>query len=359
MPTSVIDLRSDTVTRPTPAMRTAMAAADVGDDVYGEDPSLNALEAAAAARLGKEAALYVPSGTMANLVALMTHCQPGDEVLLGDQAHIIRAEVGGAARLGGLLLTTIPNQPDGMLDPAAIRAACRNANLHHPPSTLLALENTQNFCGGAVLTREQLEQQTAVAADLALRTHIDGARIFNAQIATGTPAAELAASFDSVSFCLSKGLSCPVGSLLCGDAAFIERARKVRKMLGGGMRQAGVLAAAGLLALETMVDRLADDHRNARRLAAGLAELGFGLDPATVQSNIIALPVDDAYAWRDRLAEAGVLASVLSAHTGRLVTHNDIPEAAIEEALARIAQAWPIPATPPLASASPASDRPA
>ena len=342
----IIDLRSDTVTRPTPAMRDAMARAEVGDDVYSEDPTINALEAAAAARMGKEAALYVPSGTMANLVALMTHCQPGDEVLLGDQAHIVRAEVGGAARLGGLLLTTIANAPDGMLDPGAIRVAARNANLHHPPTTLLALENTQNFCGGAVLSREQLEAQTGVAADLGLRTHIDGARIFNAEVATGTPVADLAASFDSASFCLSKGLSCPVGSLLCGDAAFIARARRTRKLLGGGMRQAGVLAAAGLVALDTMIDRLADDHRNARRLAAGLAELGFAIDPQTVQSNIVALPVDDAAAWRDGLAERGVLVSVLSARTGRLVTHADVSESEIDEALARIAQACNVQAGP-------------
>ena len=344
MPDPVIDLRSDTVTRPTAAMRQAMATAEVGDDVYGEDPTLNALEAAAAARLGKQAALFVPSGTMANLVALMTHCRPGDEVLLGDQAHIIRAEVGGAARLGGLLLTTIPNQPDGMLDPGAIRAAARGTNLHHPPTTLLALENTQNFCGGAVLSREQLEQQTAVAADLGLRTHLDGARIFNAQVATGTPAADLAASFDSVGFCLSKGLSAPVGSLLCADEAFIARARKLRKMFGGGMRQAGVLAAAGLVALDTMIDRLADDHRNARRLAAGLAELGFAIDPQTVQTNIVALPVDDAEALRDGLARHGLLISVLSARTARLVTHADVSQADIDGALERIAQAWPVPA---------------
>lgn len=343
MPDIPIDLRSDTVTRPTPAMRRAMAEAVVGDDVYGEDPTLNALEGAAAARLGKDAAIYVPSGTMANLVALMTHCQPGDEVLLGDEAHIVRAEVGGAARLGGLLLTTLPNGPDGMLDPDAIRAGARNANIHHPPTTLLALENTQNFCGGAVLSRDQLEEQTRVAADLGLRTHLDGARLFNAQVATDTPAADLAASFDSVSFCLSKGLSCPVGSLLCGSEEFIGRARKVRKLLGGGMRQAGVLAAAGLVALESMVDRLTDDHRNARRLAAGLAELGFDIDPQSLQSNIIALPVDDAYAWRDRLAEHGVLATVLSARTGRLVTHADVTELDIDEALNRIGQAWSVP----------------
>ncbi|PZC41570.1 MAG: threonine aldolase [Chloroflexi bacterium] len=343
MTPTTIDLRSDTVTRPTHAMRTAMSAAEVGDDVYAEDPTLNALEAAAATRLGKEAALFVPSGTMANLVALLTHCQPGDEVLLGDQAHIVRAEVGGAARLGGLLLTTLPNAADGTMDPASIRAAARNANLHHPPTTLLALENTQNFCGGAVLTREQTEAQTAVATDLGLRTHLDGARIFNAQVATGTPAADLVATVHSASFCLSKGLSCPVGSLLCGDAEFIGRARRTRKLLGGGMRQAGILAAAGLVALDTMIDRLANDHRNARRLAAGLAERGFAIDPETVQSNIVALPLDDAPAWRDRLAQQGVRVSVLSPTTGRLVTHADLSEAHIDEALERIGQAGPVP----------------
>ena len=343
MSNAQIDLRSDTVSRPTPAMRAAMAAAEVGDDVYGEDPTVIALQAAAAARLGKEAALFVPSGTMANLVALLTHCQPGDEVLLGDQAHIVRAEVGGAARLGGLLLTTIPNASDGSLDPNAIRRAVRGANLHHPPTTLLALENTQNFCGGAVLTRAQIEAQTAVAAETGLRSHLDGARVFNAEVATGTPVADLVAGFDSASFCLSKGLSCPVGSLLCGDAAFIARARRTRKLLGGGMRQAGVLAAAGLVALDTMIDRLADDHRNARRLAAGLAELGFAIDPQRVQSNIVALPVDDAPAWRDRLAQQGVLVSVLSATTGRLVTHADISQAQIDEALARIRRTGPVP----------------
>ena len=343
MPDPVIDLRSDTVTRPTAAMRQAMATAEVGDDVYGEDPTLNALEAAAAARLGKQAALFVPSGTMANLVALMTHCRPGDEVLLGDQAHIIRAEVGGAARLGGLLLTTIPNQPDGMLDPGAIRAAARGTNLHHPPPRCSPGKHPE-LLRRRRPHREQLEQQTAVAADLGLRTHLDGARIFNAQVATGTPAADLAASFDSVGFCLSKGLSAPVGSLLCADEAFIARARKLRKMFGGGMRQAGVLAAAGLVALDTMIDRLADDHRNARRLAAGLAELGFAIDPQTVQTNIVALPVDDAEALRDGLARHGLLISVLSARTARLVTHADVSQADIDGALERIAQAWPVPA---------------
>ena len=334
-----IDLRSDTVTRPTPAMREAMAKAEVGDDVFGEDPTVNALEAAAAARLGKEAALLVPSGTMANLIALLTHCQPGEEVLLGDQAHIFRAEVGGAARVGGLLLTTLENLPDGSLPLERIRSAVRGANVHHPTTRLLALENTHNFCGGTVLSLEATRILTELARELGLRTHLDGARIFNAEVASGVPAAELAAGVDSVSFCVSKGLSAPVGSLLCGETAFIDRARRVRKMLGGGMRQAGVIAAAGLVALEQMVDRLAEDHRNARRLAAGLAELGFAVDVEVVETNIVALPVEDAARLQERLAARGVLVSVLSERLARLVTHADVTAADIDEALNRVEEA--------------------
>ncbi len=341
---SPVDLRSDTVTRPTPAMRDAMAAAEVGDDVYGEDPTVNALEAAAARRVGKEAALLVPSGTMANLTALLTHCRPGEEVLLGDQAHIFRAEVGGAARLGGLLLTTLENLPDGGLDPDRIRSAVRGSNLHHPPTTLLTLENTHNFCGGTVLSVESTRILTGVAHDLGLGTHLDGARIFNAQVASGVAAAELAASMDSVSFCLSKGLSAPIGSLLCGDAGFIARARKVRKMLGGGMRQAGVIAAAGLVALDTMVDRLADDHRNARRLAAGLAALGLPVDVEGVETNIIVVPVEDSAAFQRRLAEHGVLVTVLSERLARLVTHADVSAADVAEVLNRIEEALKVAA---------------
>ena len=333
-----IDLRSDTVTQPTAAMRRAMASAAVGDDVFGEDPTVNALEAAAARRLGKQAALFVPSGTMSNLVALMTHCQPGEEVILGDQAHIVRAEVGGAARVGGLLLTALPNEPDGGLEPEGIRRAVRGANVHHPKTTLLALENTHNFCGGAVLSLERTRDLSGIAAELGLRVHLDGARIFNAEIATGVPAAELAASADSVGFCLSKGLAAPVGSLLCGSPEFIERARRQRKMLGGGMRQAGVLAAAGLVALEEMVDRLADDHRTAQRLAAGLAALEIAVAPERVATNIVAFPApgSDAPAFQQRLAERGVLATVLSDRVARLVTHAGISDADVDEALNRI-----------------------
>ena len=340
----LIDLRSDTVTRPTAAMRAAMASAEVGDDVYGEDPTINALEAAAAARMGKAAALLVPSGTMANLVALLTHCTPGDEVLLGDQAHIVRAEVGGASRLGGLMLSALPNLADGGIDPDRIRSAVRGANLHHPPTTLLALENTHNFCGGKVLSLESTRILTEVAQDLGLKTHMDGARIFNAQAASGVPAAQLVETVDTVSFCLSKGLSAPVGSLLCGSEAFIARARKMRKMLGGGMRQAGIVAAAGLVALEQMVDRLADDHANAKRLAEGLAALGYEVRPDDVESNIIVIPVEDSAAFQRRLADRGVLATVLSDRLGRLVTHSDVTTADIDEALNRIEQAGPVPA---------------
>lgn len=341
---SMIDLRSDTVTRPTAAMREAMVSAEVGDDVYGEDPTINALEAAAAERMGKAAAMLVPSGTMANLAALLTHCSAGDEVLLGDQAHIVRAEVGGAARLGGLLLSALPNLADGGIDPDRIRSAVRGANLHHPPTTLLALENTHNFCGGKVLSLESTRILTEVAQELELQTHMDGARIFNAQAASGVSAAQLVETVDSVSFCLSKGLSAPVGSLLCGSESFIARARKMRKMLGGGMRQAGIVAAAGLVALDEMVDRLADDHANAKRLAEGLAGLGYEVRPADVESNIIVIPVEDSAAFQRQLAASGVLATVLSDRLGRLVTHSDVTTADIDEALNRIEQAHAVPA---------------
>ena len=338
MPAGTIDLRSDTVTRPTPAMREAMANADVGDDVFGEDPTVNRLEATAAARMGKAAALLVPSGTMANLVAVLTHATPGDEILLGDQAHIVRAEVGGVSRLGGLLPTTIPNEPDGGLSVAAITKATRGANVHHPPTTLLALENTHNFCGGSVLSLERMQELTAPAHALGLRVHLDGARIFNAQTAIGVPAAELAAGADSVCFCLSKGLGAPVGSLVCGSAKFIERARKTRKILGGGMRQAGVIAAAGLVALEQMVERLGEDHANARRLTRGLADLGFAVNPEQIETNIVVVPSDDAPALRDRAAAAGVLITVLAADRARFVTHHDVSEADIDDALERLAE---------------------
>ncbi len=336
MPTLAIDLRSDTVTQPTAMMREAIAAAELGDDVYGEDPSINALEAAAAERLGKEAALYVPSGTMANLVSLLTHCVAGDQVILGDQAHILRVEGGSFSRIAGLLPATLPNEADGGMDPELVRRTVKAAHPASPTPVLLALENTQNFCGGAVLSKGRTDELADVAHELGLATHMDGARIFNAEVATGVPAAELAGKMDSVTFCLSKGLSAPVGSLVCGEADFIDRARRNRKFVGGAMRQAGVIAAAGLVALDTMVERLADDHANARRLAQGLAELGLAVDLASVQSNIVVAAVDDARALAGRLAEGGVLITVLSDTRARFVTHYGIEGTDIDEALSRV-----------------------
>lgn len=342
--TDLIDLRSDTVTQPTPAMRRAMAEAEVGDDVYGEDPTVNALQAEAARRLGKEAALFVASGTMGNLLALLSYCDAGDEVLVGDQAHIFQREVGAAARLAGLMVSTLPNDSDGGIDPERIRAAVRGSDLHEPRTSLLALENTHNYLGGTALTLDRTRVMTDVAQETGLRIHLDGARIFNAELALGVPAAQLAEGCDSVGFCLSKGLAAPVGSLLCGDATFVERARKYRKMLGGGMRQAGVLAAAGLVGLVEMVPRLADDHANARRLARGLAELGLEVDIERVETNIVVAPVagGDGAAFQQALAERGVLATVISGGRARFVTHYGIEEEDIDEALDRVKAVLPL-----------------
>jgi threonine aldolase len=285
----VIDLRSDTVTLPTPAMREAMFAAQVGDDVLGEDPTVNRLEAIAAERMGKERGLFVPSGTMANLVCLLTHCRRGDEAIMGDMAHTFLFEAGGSAVVGGIHPRTVRNQANGTLDPAEIEAAVRaRGNPHYPPSRLICLENTHNRCSGAVLDPAYMSQIRALADNHGLAVHLDGARIFNAAAALGVSASILAREADSVSFCLSKGLSAPVGSMVCGPTEFIEQARRHRKLLGGGMRQAGVLAAAGIVALESMIDRLSADHANARRLAEGLSRLpGILLDPDRVPTNIV------------------------------------------------------------------------
>ncbi len=282
----IIDLRSDTVTQPTPAMREAMASAEVGDDVMGEDPTVNRLEEMAAERLGKEAALFVASGTMGNLVALLSHCGRGDEAIIGDKSHTFLFEQGGMAALGGIVPHTIPNQADGTLRLADIEAAIRGDNVHYPRSRLLCLENTQNACNGSVLTVEYMAQAARLAHAHGLRVHVDGARIFNAAVALGVDVRELVREVDSVMFCLSKGLCCPVGSLLVGEAALIDQARRARKVVGGGMRQAGVLAAAGIVALQEMTVRLVDDHIHARWLAEGLAEIP-GIEVAAVQSNIL------------------------------------------------------------------------
>jgi threonine aldolase len=268
-----IDLRSDTVTLPTPEMREAMAHAELGDDVYGEDPTVNRLQSMAAELLGKEAALFVPSGTMGNLTSVLSHCGRGDEVIIGNLSHTFLKEVGGVAALGGVHPYPIPNEPDGTFSLDSVAEAIRSDNPHHPISRLIVIENTHNFCGGVPLSSEYTRQLGDFSRERGLRIHIDGARIFNAAVAIGVPPSKLVAPADSVMFCLSKGLCAPVGSMICGSLEFIRRAHRVRKSLGGGMRQAGILAAAGIIALETMVDRLAEDHRRALRLAEGLGEI--------------------------------------------------------------------------------------
>jgi len=306
-----IDLRSDTVTHPTPAMREAMYRAEVGDDVYGEDPTVNQLEQMAAERLGKEAAVFVVSGTMGNLVALLTHCGRGDEVILGDRSHTLRFEQGGMAALGGITPWPIPNQPDGTLRLEDVAGAIRTDNAHFPRTRLVCLENTHNLCNGTPLTAEYTARVARLAHGRGLRVHLDGARIFNAAAALGTDARELVREVDSVMFCLSKGLCAPVGSLLCGDADFIAEARRARKVVGGGMRQAGILAAAGLVALEQMTERLAEDHARAKRLAEGLARIP-GIAATQPQTNILYFQLtEEATKTQDEvvkgLAERGIL----------------------------------------------------
>lgn len=336
----IIDLRSDTVTHPTHEMRRAMFKAEVGDDVYGEDPTVNRLEALAAEKLGKEAALFTVSGTMSNLTAVLTHTHHGDEIILGSEAHIFWYEVGGAAALGGVVMRTVPNDKQGRLNVQDVEQAIRGKNIHYPVTTLLCLENTHNRCGGAVLTVECTKEISQLAHKHGLKVHLDGARIFNAAVALGVPASMLAKDVDSVSFCLSKGLSAPVGSVLCGSKEYIERARKFRKMLGGGMRQAGVIAAAGIVALETMIDRLADDHTNAKRLAQGLRHIkGITLAQKTVQTNIVMfdlspeLPVSE---FIDGLTEKRIKVGSRGGNLFRAVTHRMVSTKDIDEALTRI-----------------------
>lgn len=339
-----VDLRSDTVTQPTPAMRQAMAQAPVGDDVYGEDPTVNRLQEIAAAMMGKEAGLFVPSGTMGNLAAILAHCGRGDEVILGKAAHTYLYEAGGISALGGVHSCQIPNQPDGTLALEDIRAAIRADDPHQPVTRLIALENTHNRCGGVALTVEYTQEVGNLAREYQLRLHLDGARIFNAAVALGVKARDLAAPADSVTFCLSKGLCAPVGSVLCGSAEFIRRAHRIRKQLGGGMRQAGILAAAGIVALETMVDRLAEDHARARRLAQGLAAIpSLSLDPGTPQTNMVfvnlapEVPMTAAQV-AERLKARRVRVGVVGKRRFRLVTHYWIDDAAVDQACSAFAE---------------------
>ncbi|WP_323886465.1 low-specificity L-threonine aldolase [Aeromonas allosaccharophila] len=326
-----IDLRSDTVTQPTDAMRQAMLHAEVGDDVYGEDPGVNALEAHGAKLLGKQAALFVPSGTMSNLLAVMSHCQRGEGAILGNAAHIYRYEAQGSAVLGSVALQPLPMQRDGTLAFDDIKAALAPDDAHFVQTRLICLENTHN---GKVLPLSYLQEMGAFVAERGLKLHLDGARLFNAAVASETAAAVIAAPFDSISICLSKGLGAPVGSLLVGSHDFIARARRLRKMLGGGMRQAGILAQAGLFALEQHVARLADDHRRAKRLAEGLAALpGIELDLSLVQSNMVFLRLREGESapLLAFMKERGILFSGYGEL--RLVTHLQINDDDIEEVI--------------------------
>jgi len=337
-----IDLRSDTFTLPTPAMREAMFRAEVGDDVFGEDPTVNRLEALAAERMGKEAAVFVASGTMGNLSCLLAHCGRGDEMIVGDQAHTYIYEQGGSSALGGIHPRPLPNQPDGTIDLVAIEAAIRGPNIHFPRTRLICLENTHNRCGGAVLTPQYMHDVGDLARCHGLRVHLDGARIFNAAVALGVDVKELVKDADSVTFCLSKGLGAPVGSVVCGSREFIGEARRARKVLGGSWRQAGVIAAAGIVALEEMVDRLVVDHANAKRLAEGLVTLpGIALDVARVQSDIVIFELhrDDLTPQElsERLWEQGVRMNAFGGPCLRAVTNYHVTAEDIDRALEVVA----------------------
>lgn len=347
----MIDLRSDTVTLPTPAMREAMYHAEVGDDVYGEDPTINRLQEMAAQRLGKEAALFVPSGTMGNASALLAHAGRGESVMVGDQSHIYRYEVGGASTLGGSPMVVVQNEADGMLNPQQLRANYADGSDEHAaPTVLLCIENTHNRCGGTVLSRQQVETLATFAHERGMKIHMDGARAFNAAIALGIPVSELVQPVDSVMFCLSKGLSAPVGSLLVGSREFIHRAFRVRKALGGGMRQAGVLAAAGIVALEQMVERMAEDHENSKLLARGLADYPqVDVQVERVVTNMVMFSVRNAASesltepqtelFLVKAREHGVLMGHMGEGKIRAVTHYGITAQDIENALVGIRRA--------------------
>jgi threonine aldolase len=332
-----IDLRSDTITLPSDDMRKAMANADLGDDVFSEDPTVNRLQDLAAEMLGKEAGLFVSSGTQGNLTSMLSHCKRGDEIVAGEDSHIVIFEVGGAWTLGGFGLRTVRNDVRGRLDLAEVRARIRKEDDHQPGTGLICVENTHNRCGGAVLSEEDLSSVRSLADEHGLPLHMDGARIFNAAVALGVPVSSLAAYADSVTFCLSKGLGAPAGSVICGSKDFIRRAHRWRKMLGGGMRQAGVLAAAGIYALENMVERLNDDHENARQVARGLSDIpGIELAPEPM-TNLVYFTVEG---WEPgRFVRAMAKSGVLCFDEGgriRWVTHYGIERADCDEAVDRL-----------------------
>jgi threonine aldolase len=338
-----VDLRSDTVTQPTVEMREAMFHADLGDDVFSEDRTVNKLQEMAAERLGMEAALFVASGTMGNLISVLAHCARGEEIILGDVSHIFLNEAGGISALGGVFPHTIPNQPDGTLKLEDIENAVRAENIHFPRTRLICLENTHNRCSGAALTPQYTASVVALAGNRGLLVHLDGSRIFNAAVALGVDARELTKGVDSVNFCLSKGLSAPVGSVICGSRDFIARARRIRKMVGGGMRQAGVIAAAGVVALASMIARLSEDHENARILANGISAIpGLATNPELVQTNIVYFDLLDAdltdETFMAQLAREGIRLLRTSPGRFRMVTHYGINRENIEAALSVLRQ---------------------
>jgi threonine aldolase len=325
-------------------MREAIYRAELGDDVFGEDPTTIRLEKMAAERMGKEAALMVASGTMANLACVLTHCRRGDEVILGDQSHTFLYEAGGMSALGGIHPHTIANQPDGTLRLEDIRAAIRGDNVHFPRSRLICLENTHNRCSGSALTPAYIEAVAALACNRGLLLHLDGARIFNAAVALEVDVKELTRQVDSVSFCLSKGLSAPVGSLICGSREFIAEARRNRKVLGGGMRQSGIIAAAGIVALEQMVDRLAEDHANARRLAEGIARIrGLSVELSRIQTNIVYFDLASGNLTAEelvtRLNDKGIRVLQVGLTRLRAVTHYGISAEDIDLAMTALGEA--------------------
>ncbi len=334
-----VDLRSDTVTHPTPEMREAMAEAEVGDDVYMDDPTVNKLQQKAAEMLGKEDSLFVPSGTMGNLLALLVHCQRADEVIVGDKSHIYLNEVGGMAALGGVHPRPVENQPDGTLALEDIRAAVQSEDVHHTITRLICIENTQNVCGGVPLSVEYTQAVGSIARANKLAFHIDGARIFNAATALKVHVRELVEPADSVMFCLSKGLVAPVGSMLVGNKKFIARARHLRKMLGGGMRQVGILAAAGLISLERMSGRLEQDHARARKLLDGLKQVnGLVLDVPAIQTNMVYFDLAEGVRLTveqitDEMKKRGILVDAAGQRRFRLVTHYWVDDAGVEKTI--------------------------
>ncbi len=334
-----IDLRSDTVTLPTDEMREAVRDAELGDDVFGEDPTVNRLEETACERVGKEAGLLVPTGTMGNLVCVLTHCARGEEAILGDQAHIFLNEAGGMSALGGIHARTVPNEADGTMRLEDIEGAIRGVDVHFPRSRLICLENTHNRCSGSPLTGEYTDRVAALAKRRGLRVHLDGARVFNAAVALGIDIRELTRGADSLSFCMSKGLSAPVGSVVCGSREFIAECRRTRKVLGGGMRQAGIVAAAGQVSLEGMVERLEEDHENARKLAEGLPAIaGLSVTPCWRRTNIVYVELESEQVTDEqfaaRLAGKGVILLRTAPRRFRMVTHYGISGKDIEAALA-------------------------